>query len=418
MVLDFDGQALEGGGQLVRTAVCLSALTGTGIRITDIRGKRPGGGGLKAQHLTCVQWLQGACGAKVEGAEKGSKTILFRPGRSKKVYGTTWSAISTADGGQGYETHIDIGSAGSTTLALQAVLPFALFSNRVPGSSLLRLKLSGGTNVPASPSFEYVKQVLLPTLSNLLGTDISATLHVRGWAHGPGTIGEFTVEFKPLRLWKISPFDLSPLNHNSQHPNPPSRLLATCVAPERYHNHFRDGLGLALKAAFDLEEDDYGDRVFASYQDSGHDKRLYLIVVAIIPSDVPGKTYRLGSDWLYDRKVRSHKQTIDDMIDRVSKDIASEWSSGAYVDKHMRDQLVVFQALAEGASTMYEGDIQKKTSRLREPDLHAQTTEMVCSQMLGALFDGEGGCEGIVSRKSDGKEEDILGKRLHCLQMT
>ena len=68
-----DGTTLEGGGQLLRVAVCLSALTKTPISITNIRGNRSGGGGLKLQHLKAVEWLAEACEATVEGGLVGSR---------------------------------------------------------------------------------------------------------------------------------------------------------------------------------------------------------------------------------------------------------------------------------------------------------------------------------------------------------
>jgi RNA 3'-terminal phosphate cyclase (ATP) len=71
------GTTLEGGGQLLRIAVGLSSLTRIPIHISNIRGNRSGGGGLKLQHLTGVQWLSKACGAPVAGAERKSKNLHF-----------------------------------------------------------------------------------------------------------------------------------------------------------------------------------------------------------------------------------------------------------------------------------------------------------------------------------------------------
>jgi RNA 3'-terminal phosphate cyclase (ATP) len=76
------GTTLEGGGQLLRIAVGVSALTDVPLRITDIRGNRPGGGGLKTQHLAAVKWLESASCASVEGAEKKSRVLDFRPGQN------------------------------------------------------------------------------------------------------------------------------------------------------------------------------------------------------------------------------------------------------------------------------------------------------------------------------------------------
>jgi len=74
-----DGTTLEGGGQLLRVAVCLSALTKTPISITNIRGNRSGGGGLKLQHLKAVQWLAEASDATVDGGLVGSRSLSLTP---------------------------------------------------------------------------------------------------------------------------------------------------------------------------------------------------------------------------------------------------------------------------------------------------------------------------------------------------
>ena len=79
------GTVLEGGGQLLRLALGLSAITSTPLKVTNIRGNRGGGGGLKLQHLKAVNWLANASGARTEGAERASKTLEFWPGEIVRV---------------------------------------------------------------------------------------------------------------------------------------------------------------------------------------------------------------------------------------------------------------------------------------------------------------------------------------------
>ena len=101
--LVIDGSAGEGGGQILRTSLTLSMLTGRPFAIDRIRGKRKKGGLLR-QHLTCVNAAAAICSAKVEGATLGSPKLTFRPGALR-----------------GVEKSFDIGSAGSVALVLQTI---------------------------------------------------------------------------------------------------------------------------------------------------------------------------------------------------------------------------------------------------------------------------------------------------------
>ncbi len=141
-MIHLDGSA--GGGQLLRTALSLSALLQQPFRMDNIRGAR-GAGGLKAQHLSAVRAVCLACGAQTVGAELGSKTLQFTPSRV-----------------QARIIEIDIGTAGSTVLVLQTLLPLYVF-----GEQPMTFSIRGGTAVPWSPSVTYLQRVFLPAAKKM-----------------------------------------------------------------------------------------------------------------------------------------------------------------------------------------------------------------------------------------------------------
>ena len=141
-MLEIDGGTGEGGGQIVRTSLSLSALTCTPFRIHNIRMKRPKPG-LRPQHLAAVQAAAAISGAAVEGARIGSPELLFRPHMTKPG-----------------EYSFDIGTAGAVSLVLQALIPPLLFAG---GRS--HLAITGGTHVPISPPFDFIEQVFFPILA-------------------------------------------------------------------------------------------------------------------------------------------------------------------------------------------------------------------------------------------------------------
>ncbi len=164
-MVTIDGRAGEGGGQVLRTALALSAALGIGFRITHIRENRRSPG-LKAQHLTAVRAVAELCAASVAGDELGSRELRFEPGRPKPG-----------------RYRVQVGTAGATTLVAQAAVPPLL---RAPAAS--QLDIEGGTHVAWAPPFDYVEGVLHPTLG-LLGCRPRAHLDRLGfYPRGGGAI--------------------------------------------------------------------------------------------------------------------------------------------------------------------------------------------------------------------------------------
>lgn len=151
-----DGSEGEGGGQVLRSALSLSLITGQPFRLEKVRAKRRPPG-LKAQHLTCVQGAAKVGGATVQGDAIGSNTVTFAP-----------NAI--VPGAYGFH----VGTAGSVNLLLHClVYPLAVGG----GGSLT---LTGGSHVIASPSFDYVERVWAP-LVRALGIEVTFKLELAGF---------------------------------------------------------------------------------------------------------------------------------------------------------------------------------------------------------------------------------------------
>ncbi|NOY65451.1 MAG: RNA 3'-phosphate cyclase [Nitrospirae bacterium] len=175
-MLHIDGSFGEGGGQILRTALALSSILQKPIHIFNIRKgrKRPG---LMPQHLMCVRALKEITDAETKGDSKGSTELYFSP---QRIRPGSYS--------------FDIGTAGSATLLLQALLPPLLFSD-----SPSIVEITGGTHVPFSPPFDYFKEVLVQLLKRL-GFRIRADIESYGFYPVGG--GRVTVEINPADSFK------------------------------------------------------------------------------------------------------------------------------------------------------------------------------------------------------------------------
>lgn len=179
-MIQIDGSLGEGGGQVLRTALALALVSGQPFRLEKIRAGRAKPGLLR-QHLTAVQAAARIGAARVEGAVLGSTSLVFEPG-----------AIRPGN------YHFDIGTAGSTTLVLQTILPPLLAAG---GPS--RLTLVGGTHNGLAPPFDFLARTFLPLL-NRLGPAVAATLERPGFFPAGG--GRLTAEIQPAP--RLSPLCL------------------------------------------------------------------------------------------------------------------------------------------------------------------------------------------------------------------
>ena len=180
-MMTIDGSQGEGGGQILRTSLALSLVTGQSIRMVNIRAgrKKPG---LMRQHLTAVEAATEIGQATASGAIIGSRELRFTP---KEI--------------RAGEYRFAVGTAGSTTLVLQAVLP-ALWTASGPST----LTLEGGTHNPYAPPFDFLKRSFLPLVARV-GSRIDARLERPGFYPAGG--GKMVVTIEPAA--KLTGFDLN-----------------------------------------------------------------------------------------------------------------------------------------------------------------------------------------------------------------
>jgi RNA 3'-terminal phosphate cyclase (ATP) len=178
-MITIDGSEGEGGGQVLRTALSLSLVTGQPFTMKNIRGNRERAGVMR-QHLTAVE-AACAVGGQCEELDVGASEINFVPGTVKPG-----------------EYHFAVGTAGSTSLVLQTVLPPLMLADDPS-----RLVLEGGTHNIYAPPFDFIERVFLPII-NRMGPCVAATLKRPGFYPAGG--GRVEVEIEPAKA--LTPLEL------------------------------------------------------------------------------------------------------------------------------------------------------------------------------------------------------------------
>jgi RNA 3'-terminal phosphate cyclase (ATP) len=324
-MIEIDGAHGEGGGQLVRTAVALAALTGTSLALRNVRAGRPRPG-LAAQHLAAVRAVAALCEARCAGLELHASAFSFEP-RARPGGG---------------ELRVEVGTAGSVTLVLQALLP-VLLAARSPS----RVVVTGGTEVRQAPTWDYYSQVLLRILARM-GLRVRARLVRRGYYPRGG--GEVVVE--------VEPGVPAPLAWHA----PPARWR---VAGEAHVAH------LPLSIAERMR-----DAAQAAIGEAAIDARVLgpgeaLGTGGAVTLWSEGDAGVLGASRVAERGVRA-----ETLGAAAGRELAAELASGANLDVHAADQVLVYLALAPAGSSF----------AVREVSSHARTTLWLLEQFLDARF--------------------------------
>ncbi|GBD26383.1 RNA 3'-terminal phosphate cyclase [bacterium HR30] len=324
-----DGSVGEGGGQILRSALTLSAVTGRPFRMYNIRARRSRPGLLR-QHLTAVHAAQAITSAEVDGDVLGSEELVFRP---------------QAVRGGIYE--FDVGSAGSATLVLQTVLVPLLLA-----AEASRVVCKGGTHNPAAPPFDFLAGVYLPIL-RWMGAQVTATLQRYGFYPRGG--GRFTVEIQPLARWQR----LS-LTERGELQAVLARAVVADLPPQIAHRELQ-----VVRDALGWREQDLVTEVLPPGQGPGN-----VLVLSMESEHVVEMVVGFGQ-----RGVRA-EEVARDACDRAKRYLAA----GVPVGVHLADQLLLPLALAKGCF------------RTLTPSSHTETNRLVIEQFLDCRirFETEG----------------------------
>ena len=460
-----NGQTLEGGGQLVRIAIGLSALTGRPVSIDHVRGNRDGKKGLKRSHAAAVKLLAEISGSEVSGGEVGSQSLSFCPQATRSKSGPLLD-LSQVTVNSEYD--IKLATAGAIFLVFQALYPYLLHVGSQAVTPFVKVNITGGTNATYSPSYDYAAQVIVPNFAKLGLPPLSVILHKRGWTTGPVDLGEVTFLIHPLgsRLkddenqHKKSPEPLSSfprINLMDHERGKVTQIDITVLAPDQPTlNSNTEGTGSTLRQFIEQGtrrllrretrkldpsifaksstppcEEDMLSKISSkdtpvpikihTSEATNHRSHVYILLVAHTSSgfrighDILGN---IGGDRLHKPKNKGkqkqqpahdhrHESQTEaafsgaaDLVRRCVEGFIEEISNEspnanadkkpdstvrrACLDKHMRDQVVVFEALGKACHAGY-GNKASDTETLedeRDWTLHTKTAQWVCGQIL------------------------------------
>ena len=318
-LITIDGSAGEGGGQVLRTSLGLSLVTGRAFCIEKIRARRKKPGLLR-QHLTAVRAAAQIGRAEIDGAEIGSGKLTFTPGEIRPG-----------------EYRFAVGTAGSATLVLQTVLP-ALTT----AAATSKLTLEGGTHNPWAPPFDFLEKAFLPIV-RCMGPVVEATLVRPGFYPAGGGVFHVTIE--------------------------PERSLQRIDLPERGQIVSRHVRALVSRLPIKIAERE----VNTIGKHTGWPDECF--AVRNVDSPGPGNCVivEIESEHVtevftgFGRKGIPAEKVAENLIREVERYLAADVPVG----EHLADQLLVPMALAGG------GSFETLT-----PSLHTQTNVEVIRRFL------------------------------------
>jgi len=317
-MIEVDGSILEGGGQILRMSVALSAVLGIPVRVFNIRAKRSDPG-LKAQHITAIKSVASLVNAEVEGLKLNSKEIIFKPG-----------------GIGGGNFRFDIGTAGSTTLVLQSLLPASAFA-----SSRVNVEIIGGTDNPLAPPIDYISNVLKPLLSKF-GFEFEVNVLRRGfYPRGGGIVRVYVDPVSKLKSIKL-------LDQGS------IKIVRGISYSSRLPEHIANRM--ANSASKILEKRGFDVDIEIEILQANHPKCALNPGCGIVLWAETSSGCLLGSNSLGEIGKPAEK-----VGEEAAMKLLEELNGGGTVDSHAADQLIVYMILAEGKSIIKTSNLTMHT---------------------------------------------------------
>jgi RNA 3'-terminal phosphate cyclase (ATP) len=331
------GDMLEGGGQIIRTSIALSALTGEEVEIVNVRGKRSPPG-LKAQHVTGIRAVAAISEAEVEGLEVGSMRLRFKP--------------RTRGGGA---FTFNVGTAGSISLVLQALMPAAAFAPKP-----LEAKITGGTDVKWSPTIDYIRMVTLPILAKM---GYKAELKVERRGHYPRGGGQ--VAFKAYPIEKLNPITLEERGTVIKIDG-----RSHCV---RLPSHVAER---QAEAASRLLRNAGFEKVNVELESYPPESDPHLGPGSGITLYAPTSTGTIiGADAIGEKGKPAEK-----VGEEAASKLLADLKTGMALDRHMGDMIIPYIAVADGKSEITVSQLT----------LHTMTNIKVTEAITGAQFKVQG----------------------------
>ena len=304
-LIEVNGGQKSGSGTLLRISVSLASVLKEPLHIYNIRKKRRQSG-LRPQHLEAVLTAAKLCNAEVKGASLGSEELWFKP---KRVVGGMIEA--------------DIGTAGSIPMLLLTILPICAFAEE----KVRVLVRNGGTDVRYSPTINYIRLVLLPTLEKM---GLKSRVAVRRYGYYPKGGGEVYLEVEPCH-------QLQPITLNSFGKVEVIKGVSVCTFLEERKVAERQKIAasrLLETRGYRAEIEVINDR--SNPLQKGSSITLY--------------THTTGGALLGGDAIGELRKRSEEVGREAAMNLLRELEAEATVDIHLADMLIPYMALAEGRS--------------------------------------------------------------------